>query len=138
MAFKILQNALYGTYAINSWRFTDGFKICSAAITNSGQRLTKESIIFVNKYISDQLDIDPREFVIASDTDSLYMELTDLLKHRNPDLNYEDREEKIKRLLVLTEELQDVANANLNNITQDLFNMTGKHHFVLKQEVIAE
>jgi DNA polymerase elongation subunit (family B) len=29
MAFKILQNALYGTYAINSWRFTDGFKICS-------------------------------------------------------------------------------------------------------------
>jgi DNA polymerase elongation subunit (family B) len=41
MAFKILQNALYGTYAINSWRFTDGFKICSSAITNSGQRLVK-------------------------------------------------------------------------------------------------
>jgi DNA polymerase elongation subunit (family B) len=138
MAFKILQNALYGTYAINSWRFTDGFKICSAAITNSGQRLTKESIIFVNQYISDQLEIDLKEFVIASDTDSLYMELTDLLKHRNPDLNYSYREEKIKRLLVLTEELQDVANANLNNITQDLFNMHGKHHFVLKQEVIAE
>jgi len=138
MAFKILQNALYGTYAINSWRFTDGFKICSAAITNSGQRLTKESIIFVNKYISDQLEIEPREFVIASDTDSLYMELTDLLKHRNPDLQYEDREEKIKRLLVLTGELQTVANANLNNITQDLFHMTGKHYFELKQEVIAE
>ena len=138
MAFKILQNALYGTYAINSWRFTDGFKICSAAITNSGQRLTKESINYVNQYISDQLEIDPRTFVIASDTDSLYMELTDLLKKRNPDLNYEDREEKIKRLLTLTEELQDVANKNLNSITQDLFNMNGKHHFVLKQEVIAE
>jgi DNA polymerase elongation subunit (family B) len=138
MAFKILQNALYGTYAINSWRFTDGFKICSAAITNSGQRLTKESISFVNQYISDQLDTDPRTFVIASDTDSLYMELTDLLKHRNPDLKYEDRKEKINRLLVLTEELQTVANDNLNNISQDLFNMNGKHHFVLKQEVIAE
>jgi DNA polymerase elongation subunit (family B) len=49
MAFKILQNALYGTYAINSWRFTDGFKICSAGITNSGQRLTKESILFANQ-----------------------------------------------------------------------------------------
>jgi hypothetical protein len=66
------------------------------------------------------------------------MELTDLLKKRNPDLNYNDREEKIKRLLVLTEELQDVANGNLNSITQDLFNMHGKHHFTLKQEVIAE
>ena len=138
MAFKILQNALYGTYAINSWRFTDGFKICSAGITNSGQRLTQESINYVNQYISDQLEIDPRKFVIASDTDSLYMELTDLLKKRNPDLNYEDREEKINRLLTLTEELQTVANANLNNITRDLFNMNGKHHFVLKQEVIAE
>jgi DNA polymerase elongation subunit (family B) len=138
LAFKILQNALYGTYAINSWRFTDGFKICSAAITNSGQRLTKESIIFVDQYISDQLEIEPKKFVIASDTDSLYMELTDLLKKRNPDLNYNDREEKIKRLLVLTEELQDVANKNLNNITQDLFNMHDKHHFMLKQEVIAE
>ena len=138
MAFKILQNALYGTYAINSWRFTDGFKICSSAITNSGQRLTKESINFVNQYISDQLEIDPKTFVIASDTDSLYMELTDLLKKRNPDLKYEDREEKIKRLLGLTSELQTVANANLNNITQDLFNMTGKHYFELKQEVIAE
>jgi hypothetical protein len=66
------------------------------------------------------------------------MELTDLLKHRNPDLEYDDRKEKIQRLLVLTEELQTVANANLNNISQDLFNMTDKHHFVLKQEVIAE
>jgi len=138
MAFKILQNALYGTYAINSWRFTDGFKICSAGITNSGQRLTRESISFVNQYISDQLEIDLKPFVIASDTDSLYMELTDLLKKRNLDLDYNDRGEKIKRLLVLTEELQTVANNNLNNITQDLFNMHGKHHFVLKQEVIAE
>ena len=138
MAFKILQNALYGTYAINSWRFTDGFKICSSAITNSGQRLTVSSIDFVNQYISDQLEIDPRKFVIASDTDSLYMELTDLLKKRNPDLNYNDREAKIKQLLVLTEELQTVANDNLNNITRNLFNMNGKHHFVLKQEVIAE
>jgi DNA polymerase elongation subunit (family B) len=138
MAFKILQNALYGTYAVNPWRFTDGFKICSSSITNSGQRLTKESIVYVNQYISDQLDIEPKTFVIASDTDSLYMELTDLLKHRNPDLDYNDRKEKINRLLVLTEELQTVANDNLNSITQDLFNMTGKHHFVLKQEVIAE
>jgi DNA polymerase elongation subunit (family B) len=138
MAFKILQNALYGTYAINSWRFTDGFKICSAAITNSGQRLTQESIIFVNQYISDQLGKEPTEYVRASDTDSLYMELTELLLHRNPDLDYNNREDKIKRLLLLTDELQAKSNENLNNISQDLFNIADKHYFVLKQEVIAE
>jgi DNA polymerase elongation subunit (family B) len=138
MAFKILQNALYGTYAINSWRFTDGFKICSSAITNSGQRLTKESIEFANQYISKQLGIEPKKFIIASDTDSLYMYLTDLLLHRNPDLNYNDRDEKIKRLLILTDELQKVSNDNLNQISQNLFNIIEGHHFELKQEVIAE
>lgn len=138
MAFKILQNALYGTYAVNSWRFTDGFKICSAAITNSGQRLTIESIKFVNQYISDQLGKEPTEYVRASDTDSLYMELTELLLYRNPDLDYNDRKEKINRLLILTDELQEKSNENLNNISQDLFNITDKHYFVLKQEVIAE
>jgi DNA polymerase elongation subunit (family B) len=138
MAFKILQNALYGTYAINSWRFTDGFKICSSAITNSGQRLTKESIVFANQYISNQLDIELKEFVIASDTDSLYMELTQLLMHRNPDLDYNNREEKIKRLLLLTDEMQTQSNNNLNSISQNLFNIGDQHHFELKQEVIAE
>jgi DNA polymerase elongation subunit (family B) len=51
-AFKILQNAMYGTYAINGWRYTDGHLICSAGITNSGQRLTQESIDFVNNKIN--------------------------------------------------------------------------------------
>ena len=50
-AFKILLNSLYGCYAINSWRYTDGHKILSAAITLSGQRITKESIREVNKII---------------------------------------------------------------------------------------
>ena len=138
MAFKILQNALYGTYAINSWRFTDGFKICSAATTNSGQRLTKESIVFVNQYISDQVGKELTPYVKASDTDSLYMELTDLLMHRNPDLDINNRKLKIEKLLLLTDELQSQANTNLNSMTLDLFNMRDKHYFELKQEVIAE
>ncbi len=61
MAFKILQNALYGTYAVNSWRFTDGFKICSSAITNSGQRLTTSSIIHMEQLINNYMDKDIKE-----------------------------------------------------------------------------
>jgi len=53
-AFKILQNAMYGTYAINGWRYTDGNLICSAAITNSGQRLTMSTIDFVNDKINNE------------------------------------------------------------------------------------
>ena len=61
MAFKILQNALYGTYAINSWRFTDGFKICSSAITNSGQRLVKATIEGIDDMIDEYLEMDIEE-----------------------------------------------------------------------------
>lgn len=53
-AFKILQNAMYGTFAINGWRYTDGHLICSAAITNSGQALTQNTIIFVNDKINNE------------------------------------------------------------------------------------
>ena len=48
---KILLNALYGGYAINGWRFTDGWKICSSSITTSGQRMLQESIRQANKII---------------------------------------------------------------------------------------
>jgi len=58
MAFKILQNALYGTYAINGWRYTDGYKICSASITNSGQRLVKSSIIYADNLIEEYINTD--------------------------------------------------------------------------------
>ena len=138
LAFKILQNALYGTYAINSWRFTDGFKICSAAITNSGQRLTKTSIDYVNKRISEEIQSGREQFICGSDTDSMYVELTDLLKYRYPNLDLNNREEKIKYLLQITSEIQSYSNENLNNICETLFNIKGKHYFELKQEVIAE
>ena len=138
MSFKILQNALYGTYAINSWRFTDGYKICSASITNSGQVLTQTSINYVNSYISNQLNKSSAKYIIASDTDSMYMELTELLKHRSPDLDLSNRNLKIEKLLILTDELQKKANENLNNISKDLYNVHDKHYFELKQEVIAE
>jgi DNA polymerase elongation subunit (family B) len=63
-AFKILQNAMYGTYAKNGWRYTDGHLICSAAITNSGQRLTMSTIDFVNDKINNEyLQLNKEELI---------------------------------------------------------------------------
>ncbi len=136
MAFKILQNALYGTYAINGWRYTDGHKICSASITNSGQRLTQESIIFINELLAKTLNSGRKEFVIASDTDSAYIELKDLLEKYYPDITDED--EKIQKLIELAQKLQVKANQNLDKISKELFNIHKKHYFELKQEVIVK
>jgi DNA polymerase elongation subunit (family B) len=88
-AFKILQNAMYGTFAKSGWRYTDGQLICSAAITNTGQSLTQNSIKFVNNKLNTELESD-KQYICISDTDSMYIELGDLLKHRHPNSVPED------------------------------------------------
>jgi DNA polymerase elongation subunit (family B) len=55
-AYKILLNSLYGCFAINSWRYTDGHKFISKAITLTGQRLIQETINFLNIEGNKELD----------------------------------------------------------------------------------
>jgi DNA polymerase elongation subunit (family B) len=50
-SIKILLNSVYGTLAINSWRYTDGYKICSSAITNTGQRFVMETLYEADRII---------------------------------------------------------------------------------------
>jgi hypothetical protein len=76
--------------------------------------------------------------VLASDTDSAYFTLTKLLQKLYPDSNSWPREKRIEALLKITDKIQERANTNLNQISQQFFNIQSKHHFVLKQEVIAE
>jgi len=134
-SFKILQNAMYGTFAKNGWRYTDGHLICSAAITNSGQRLTQESIVFANDKLNTELKSD-KQFICISDTDSMYIELGDLLKHRYPDSTPDQKDELI---LKMATEIQDESNHYLNELCKKVFNINPKkHYFQLKQEVIAK
>ena len=133
-AFKILQNAMYGTYAKNGWRYTDGHLICSAGITNSGQRLTQESITFVNDKINTELKQNNQN-VCISDTDSVYIGLSSLLKHRYPNMTPETKD---KYILEMASEIQNESNHYLNELSKGLFNIRhGSHYFQLKQEVIA-
>ena len=76
--------------------------------------------------------------VIASDTDSAYFTLTKLLQKLYPNSDSWPREKRIEALLKITDKIQERANTNLNQISQQFFNIQSKHHFVLKQEVIAE
>jgi DNA polymerase elongation subunit (family B) len=134
-AFKILQNAMYGTFAKSGWRYTDGQLICSAAITNSGQRLTQESIVFANNKLNTELKSD-KQFICISDTDSMYIELGDLLKHRYPNSPPDQKDELI---LKMATEIQDESNYYLNALCKKVFNIDSKkHYFQLKQEVIAK
>jgi DNA polymerase elongation subunit (family B) len=54
-SFKIKLNDVYGVFALNSWRYSDGNLFISKAITLTGQFLVQESISFINKSIAEEL-----------------------------------------------------------------------------------
>ena len=136
-AYKIKLNDVYGVFAKNSWRYTDGHKIISKAITLTGQRLTQESIKFVNKIMNERLGTNNKDYIITSDTDSLFIHVKDLLRAEGVDLN--NKEACIKATLEIATEIQTLANRHLNTLVVDLFNLHDRpHYFELKQEVVIE
>ena len=140
-AYKIKLNDVYGVFAINSWRYTDGNKFISKAITLTGQRLTQESIKFVNKWMNEQLGTEDKDYIVTSDTDSLFIQVKDLILQRKPELEGADRETIVKEVLQVATEVQKVANENLHILVQELFNVKypdEPHYFELKQEVVLD
>lgn len=135
-AFKILQNGLYGCYAKPSWRYSDGFKMCSTSHTTTGRRLTQESITFVNKTINKELETGDVNYITASDTDSMYIQVGKIIDKRFKTPLSE--EERIDKIVEVATEIQDQSNTNLDILTSDLFNIKGKHFFQLKQEVVLK
>jgi DNA polymerase elongation subunit (family B) len=135
-AYKIKLNDLYGCYAINGWRYTDGHKIISKAITLTGQRVTQESIKFINLWMNKQLGTTDKDYVVTSDTDSLFIQVKDLVLQRYPETKTKD--EYIKAVLEIATEVQKYANANIERVAREKFNIKGDHYFELKQEVVIE
>lgn len=138
-AFKIKLNDVYGVYAINGWRYTDGHKIISSAITLTGQRLTQESIKFVNNWINKKLSTLNKDFIVTSDTDSLFIQVKELLKHTYPNINLNNREEVVKCILEITSEIQKETNKFIREFSSKYFNIKERNNFFeLKQEVVIE
>jgi DNA polymerase elongation subunit (family B) len=140
-AYKIKLNDVYGVFAQNGWRYTDGNKFISKAITLTGQRLLKESISHMNNYINKQLKSEDKDYIITSDTDSLFIQVKDLALNRNPELINSSKEEWVKYILEIATELQQVANQHMHTLVKDLFNINypdEPHYFELKQEVVLE
>lgn len=140
-AYKIKLNDVYGVFAINGWRYTDGHKFISKAITLTGQRLTQESIKFVNEWMNNELGTKDKDYIVTSDTDSLFIQTKELILQRNPELANGTQEEIVKAVLEVATEIQKLANDNLHTLVQELFNVKypdEPHYFELKQEVVLD
>jgi len=78
MARKIQLNSAYGALGNQYFRFFDVRQ--AEAITTGGQLATRWVERDVNKYLNSILKTDDKDYVIASDTDSIYVCLDDLVK----------------------------------------------------------
>lgn len=80
---KILLNSLYGVVGMKGWRFYD--KDNAEAITLTGQSIIKTSEKFVNSRINKQCNTGDVDYIIAMDTDSLYVNFRPVLDILKPD-----------------------------------------------------
>lgn len=80
-----------------------------------------------------------KDFIIISDTDSVYIELKTILDHFKKQGIEITKETKSKIILKIANKIQSETNNNLNIMCKDIFNIDAtKHYFQLKQEVIAQ
>lgn len=79
---KILLNSLYGVVGMKGWRFYD--KDNAEAITLTGQSIIKTSEKYVNNKLNKRCGTDGFDYIIAMDTDSLYINFQPLISMEKP------------------------------------------------------
>jgi hypothetical protein len=95
----------------------------------------------MNDYINKQLgNTKPVDYIVTSDTDSLFIQCKDLLIAKHPDIDFNDKEDVISKILIIATELQLMANKFIGEFSKEAFNLgeNEPHYFELKQEVVLD
>ena len=127
MAVKILMNSLYGAMSNEFFRYYDDR--ISESITLSGQLAIRWAERAINRYLNSILDSNNIDYVVAIDTDSLYVRLGSLVDKIKPSdpIKFLDKvaEEKLEPLIGKAyEDLAEYMNVY-------------EQKMVMKREVIA-
>ena len=129
MSIKILLNSLYGALGNKYFRFFD--QRIAEAITLTGQLTIRWAEYALNSYLNRVLQTDTwKDFVIAIDTDSLYVCLDDFVQKFKPE-NTIDFLDKV---------CSDALEPELEKSYTELYGMLGgiDNRMVMKREAIAD
>ena len=140
MAVKILMNSLYGALSNEYFRYYD--MRVAESITVSGQLTIRWAEDTINKYMNKILKTDNEDYVIAIDTDSLYIRMGKLVEQVQPKdpIKFLDKvaQEKLEPLLAEAyDELFEYMNAYeqkmvmAREVIADKGIWTGKKHYAL-------
>jgi len=127
MAIKILLNSLYGAMGNRYFRFFD--QRIAEAITLSGQLTIRWAEVALNQYLNKIMGTD-KDYIIAIDTDSLYVNMSDLVKQVNP-ANPVDFLDKVAK-----EKLEPVLQKSYDRLFATMGGI--ENRMVMKREAIAD
>ena len=129
MSIKILLNSLYGAMGNRYFRFFD--QRIAEAITLTGQLTIRWAEVALNQYLNKALKNEKfKDYIIAIDTDSLYVSLDDVVQRFKPN-NSIDFMDKLSR---------EALEPALESAYADLYGMLGgvDNRMVMKREAIAD
>lgn len=133
MSIKILMNSLYGALSNEFFRYYD--MRVAESITVTGQLTILWAQKIINQYLNDTLDTKDEDYVIAIDTDSLYIRVNNLVKKLAKDSK--DATECVKLLDNLASEvLEPLLDKSYVKLCHYMNGYEQK--MVMKREVIAD
>jgi DNA polymerase elongation subunit (family B) len=138
-ATKIMMNSLYGAFGSEFFRFYDLDN--AEAVTLTGQFIIQYVERGMNAFLNNLFKTDKVDYIIAGDTDSIYVNLEPLVAHVFPDWQKVDPA-KITKFLdkVCKEKLEKKIESLFEEITKDYINgiwIQDKPILSMKREVIA-
>ena len=131
-AKKIALNSAYGAIGNQYFRYYDVRQ--ATAITSSGQLVIRHIETEVNNYINKILQTEKKDYIVASDTDSIYLKLDSLVektckdKTLNQKVNFIDKVAKQKIEPFIEKCFNDLAD----------YTNAFEQRMVMKREVIAD
>lgn len=136
--YKTFCNSLYGVLILPSFRYCDGRKWLSSATTMTGQVIIKSTINYVNDKMNKELGTEDEDFIVASDTDSIFVKCSKIISHRLQEdiLTIED-----ERIIPIVEsfahEMMKKLNTYYGELTKEAFNID-KHTYYIKPEYVIK
>ncbi len=131
-ARKIALNSAYGAVGNQYFRFYDVRQ--ASGITTAGQFIIRYIEDKMNNYLNNILQTEDKDYIIASDTDSIYVTLDDLVKKICPD------KDKDKIVDIIDKIVEDKFEPYIAEAFKELASYTNafKNAMVMKREVIAD
>lgn len=131
-SLKICLNSCYGAIGSPHFRWYD-IRLAEA-ITISGQLAIQWIASKINGYLNKAFETDGVDYIIASDTDSIYISLDKLFLNRNP----EDNKEKTLALIdrIVNERLEPFIKGSYDNLAKVM--NAYQQSMIMKREAICD